>query len=231
MCTSAPPSSSARDLLAGRRFHERRPAQEDRAGALHDDGLVRHRRHVRAARGARAHHDRHLRNAVGRHARLVEEDAPEVVAIGEHLGLERQERAAGVDEVDARQAIVERDLLRPHVLLHRHRVVRAALHGGVVGHDDHLAAGDAADARDDPGSRRLIVVHAEGGQRRQLEERRAGIEQALDPFTDGQLPLLRGAARRTAGRHPAGRWRDGSAARRPVSPCACGSRGTRRSWG
>ena len=29
-----------------------------------------------------------------RHARLVEEDAPEVVAVGEDLGLERQERAA-----------------------------------------------------------------------------------------------------------------------------------------
>ena len=75
-----------------------------------------------------------------RHRRLVVEDAAEVLAVGEHVVLQRQERAAGVDEVDARQPVVQRDLLRAQVLLDRHRVVRAALDGGVVG-DDHDAAG------------------------------------------------------------------------------------------
>ena len=36
---------------------------------------------------------------------LVEEDPAEVLAVGEHLVLHRQERAAGVDEVDARQPV------------------------------------------------------------------------------------------------------------------------------
>ena len=80
----------------------------------------------------------------GRHARLVEEDAAEVIAIGEHLGLQRQERAAGVDEVDAGQAILQRDLLRADVLLDRDRIVGAALDRGVVGDDQHLAAGRRA---------------------------------------------------------------------------------------
>ena len=96
-----------RDLFARGRLHERRAAEEDRARALDDDGLVGHRGHVGAARRAGAHHHRDLRDPLGRHPRLVEEDAPEVVAIGEDLGLQRQERAARVHEVDAGQAVLE----------------------------------------------------------------------------------------------------------------------------
>ena len=48
-------------VLAGRRLHERWAADEDRAGALDDHGLVAHRGDVRAAGRARAHHDRDLR--------------------------------------------------------------------------------------------------------------------------------------------------------------------------
>ena len=109
-------------------------------GALHDHALVAHRRHVGAAGRARAHDGRELRDAVGRHARLVVEDAPEVVAVGEDLGLQRQVGAAGIDQVDAREAVLERDLLRAQVLLDRQREVRAALDGRVVGDDHALAA-------------------------------------------------------------------------------------------
>ena len=41
-----------RHVLAGRGLHQRRAAEEDRAGALDDDRLVAHRRHVGAAGGA-----------------------------------------------------------------------------------------------------------------------------------------------------------------------------------
>ena len=71
---------------------------------------------------------------------LVVEDPAEVLAVGEDLVLHRQERAAGVDQVDARQPVLQRDLLRAQVLLHRHRVVGAALDRGVVGDDHALAA-------------------------------------------------------------------------------------------
>ena len=97
-----------RHVLAGRGLHERRAADEDRPGAAHDHRLVRHRRDVRAACGARAHHDRDLRDALRRHPRLVEEDAAEVLAVGEDLGLEREERAARVDEVEAREPVLAR---------------------------------------------------------------------------------------------------------------------------
>ena len=70
-------------LLAGRRLHQRRPAEEDGALIAHDDALVRHRRHIGAAGGAGAHHDRDLRDAQRRHARLVVEDAAEMALVRE----------------------------------------------------------------------------------------------------------------------------------------------------
>ena len=162
-----------RHVLAGRGLHQRRPAEEDRARAANDDGLVAHRRHVRAAGRARAHHEGDLRDPGRGHPGLVVEDAAEVVAIGEDIGLEREEGTAAVDQVDARQPVLEGDLLRAKVLLDGHRVVGAALDRRVVGDDHACRALDPADACDDPGAGGLVVVQARGGQRAQLEERRA----------------------------------------------------------
>ncbi len=52
---------------------------------------------------------------------------------------------------------------------------------------DALAAGDPADPGDDPGAGGLVVVEAVGGERRELEERRAGVEQAVDALARQQL--------------------------------------------
>jgi hypothetical protein len=131
-----------------------------------------------------------LRDALGRHAGLVEEDAPEVIAVGEHLRLQGQERAARIHEVDAGEPVLQGHLLSAHVLLHRQRVVGAAFHRGVVGHNHHVAARDSPDARDDARRGRLVFVQAVGRQRRQFEECRAGIDELLDALAHGKLPLL-----------------------------------------
>ena len=89
------------DVLTGRGLHQGRAAEEHAALILDDDVLVRHRRHVGAAGGARAEDHRDLGNAERAHARLVEEDPAEVIAVGEDLGLQGQERPAGVHEIDA----------------------------------------------------------------------------------------------------------------------------------
>ena len=175
-----------RHVLAGRRLHERRAADEDRPRALDDHRLVAHRRHVCAAGGARAHHHGDLRDPFSGHARLVVEDAAEVLAVGEDLGLQRQKGAAGVDEVDARQPVLLRHLLRAQVLFHRQREVGAALHRRVVGDDDALLPLDDADAGDDPGrgrARRTVPR----GERVQLEQRGARVDQPVDPLAGGQL--------------------------------------------
>ena len=174
-------------LLAGRRLHERRSTEEDRPGSAHDHGLVAHRRHVGASGRAGAHDDGDLGDALGRHPGLVEEDTAEVIAVRKDLVLHRQERASGVHEVDARQAVLLGHFLRPQVLLHRERVVGAALDGCVVGDDHALDALDDADAGDQAGPWSYAAVLLPGGERVQLEECRAGIEQPLDSLTREQL--------------------------------------------
>ncbi len=186
-----------RDDLPGGGLHQRRAGQEDGALPLDDDGLVAHRRHIGAARGTGAHDAGDLRNAGRRHVRLVEEDAAEMVAVGEDVGLVRQVRAAAIDEIDAGQPVLLRDLLRPQVLLHRDRIIGAALDRRVVADDDAFAARHAADAGDDPGAVDVALVHAIGGERRELEERRAGIDQALDPFARQELAAFGVALART----------------------------------
>jgi hypothetical protein len=73
------------------------------------------------------------------------------------------------------------------VLLDRQRVVRAALHGRVVGDDHALASLDDADPGHDPRRRRVAVVQLPRGERIELEEGGAGIAQKVDAFAHGQL--------------------------------------------
>jgi hypothetical protein len=105
----------------------------------------------------------------------------------EHVVLVRQVGAARIDQVDAGQVVLLGDLLRAQVLLDRHRIVSAALDGGVVTHDHALLAGHAADAGDDAGCGRGVVVHLERGQLGEFEEGRAGIEQHLHAVARQQL--------------------------------------------
>lgn len=182
-----------RDDLAGRSLHQRRTAEEDGALVAHDDALVRHRRHIGAARGAGAHHDRDLRNAGCRHLGLIVEDAPEMPLIGEDLVLQRQERAAGIHHVDAGQIVLPRDVLGAEMLLHRHRVVGPALDRGVVGDDDAFAPSNASDAGDNARRMHVAAIDTIGGQRRQFQECRAGIDQKIDAIACQHL-AARGVA-------------------------------------
>src|SRR4029450_1174033 len=108
--------------------------------------------------------------------------------IREDLGLEREECAARVDEVEARKPVLLRDLLRTQVLLDGQREVRAPLHGGFVPAAPALPPFDDADPGDDPGRGRLPVVDIPRREGVQLEERGAGIEEQVDPLTRGELP-------------------------------------------
>ena len=194
------------DDLAGGGLHQRRAAKKYRALVAHDDGFVAHRRNVCAAGGARAHDHGDLRNAGRRHVGLVEEDAPEVFLVRKYLVLARQVCAARVDQVDTGQPMLLGHALRTQVLLHGDRVIRAALDRRIVADHHALAARDAADAGDDPGARRLVAIHAVGGQRRQLEERGARIEQHFDAIAGQQFaaPHVLGAGRLAAARAPSG---------------------------
>ena len=53
-----------------------------------------------------------------------------------------------------------------------------------------------------PARRRVVVVQVPRGERRELEERRAAIEQLVDALAHRQLALLAMALRRTGRRPP-----------------------------
>ena len=184
------------DLLACRRFHERRAAEEDRRGSAHDHGFVAHRRYVGAAGRAGAHHRRDLRDPRRGHRRLVEEDPSEVIPVGEHFSLHGEVCAAGVDEVDTGKPVLQRHLLCPQMFLHGQREVRPALHGGVVRDDHALPTLDDADACDDPCGRGLAPVAVPGRKRRELEERATGIDEPVDALSREELSRGHGASPR-----------------------------------
>ncbi len=176
-----------RDDLTDGGLDERRPAEEDRALVPHDHGLVTHRGNIRAAGGAGSEDCRQLRDALGTHPRLVEEDAAEMLTVGEDLILLRQERPAGVDEVEAGKPVLERDLLRTKMLLHGERQVASALDRRVIADDHHVSSVHEADAGDHARPRHLSPVHPVRGERRHLEKRAAFIEQSRDPLPRQQL--------------------------------------------
>ena len=177
-------------FLAGRGLHERRAAEKDRARALDDDRLVGHRGHVRAAGRAGAHDDGDLRDALGGHPRLIEEDAPEVLAIRKDLGLQRQKRAAGVDQIDARQPVLERDLLRAHVLLdgdgkYVPPLTVASLATIITSRPDTRPMPVTM-----PAAGASLSYRSQAASARQLEERRVGVEQLRDALAHRQFALL-----------------------------------------
>ena len=174
-------------LLARGRAHQRGSPEKDGSLLPHHHNLVAHGWNVGAARGARPHNHRHLGDAQGRHLGLIVENASEVVAVGKHLGLQRQESAAGIHQVDAGQVVLQGNLLGAKVLLDGYRVVGAALNGGVVGQDHHLFALDYADTSHNAGRRFLAVVHLPCRQRAELEEGRIGVNQTVDPLPGQHL--------------------------------------------
>jgi len=182
-----------RHLLPRGRPHERRATEVDGALLPHDDVLVAHGGHVGAARRGRTEDDRDLRDAGGGHHRLVVEDAP---TGREDLRLQGKEGPARVDEIDAREPVLERDLLGAELLLDGQRVERAALHGHVVGDHHDLPLRDGPDTGHEPARRRGVPVDPFGAERRQLQERRPRIEEALDALAHEQsAPLHMPAAR------------------------------------
>src|SRR5262245_35440522 len=120
-----------------------------------------------------------------------------MVAIGEHIRLKREERSAGIHEVKTRQAVLHCNFLRPQVLLHCDWEICTALHRSVICNKDGLMTLNHADARNETGAWRLIVVHAVSRDRAEFEERCVRVQYPIDSFTDEHLapffvPLYRG---------------------------------------
>ena len=161
--------------------------QKDRALFFHNDRHIRHGRHICPARRTRPHNHSDLRNAFGAHLRLIVENPAKVIAVGENFVLIGQVRAATVDQIDAGQIVLFGDLLCTQVLFDGHRIIGAALHGGVVAHNHHLVALHPANACNDTRTRGGAIVHAMGCRRANFQKGGSGIEQVRDTLTGQHL--------------------------------------------
>ena len=110
-----------------------------------------------------------------------------MIAVGKHLFLPRQERTAGIHEVNAWQVVLLRNFLRPQVFLDGQRIVRATFDGGIVGDDHALDTVYAPHAADDSGRGYLVVVDFPGRQLADFEERRVLIKEGTNPFAGQHL--------------------------------------------
>ena len=73
------------------------------------------------------------------------------------------------------------------MLLDCQREIRAAFDGGVIRDDDALASLDDPDAGHDSRRRRRPLIQLPGGERTQLEEGAARIDEPVDPLAGGEL--------------------------------------------
>src|SRR5690348_8441605 len=87
-----------------------------------------------------------------------------MLLVGKDFGLPGKENSAGIDKIERREPVLERDFLRPKMLSDSLSVIGAASDGGVICGDQAPATGDLPDARDDARGGNFIVIQA---QRRQ----------------------------------------------------------------
>src|SRR4029434_1558524 len=100
--------------------------------ALGHQQLVAHHGQISATCNARTHDSRDLRNSARRHDGIVGEDPAEIVCIRKNVFLQRKENTGGVDEIDRRDMILQRDLLGSKHLLGSHWKERAGFYGGIA---------------------------------------------------------------------------------------------------
>ena len=110
-----------------------------------------------------------------------------MLAVREDFGLVRQVRTAAIDQINARQMVLLGDFLRAKVFLHRHREIGTTFHRGVIADDHAGASGYLTNARDHTCTGGLVIIHAIGRQRADLQKGRARINQLLNPLTRQQF--------------------------------------------
>jgi hypothetical protein len=178
--------------LARRGHQQRWPGEERARTPAHHDHDVGEARHVGAARRARAVLHGDHRDARGREARQVaEQAAPENEAFDLVFG---EVGARALHQMHEGQAVLQRDLLHAQDLLQPARLDRAGVDARVAGHHHAAHAGHEAHARDHAatGHRllRVLCVLQVAGQRAQRHIGRTRIQQQGDALARQQLAAL-----------------------------------------
>jgi hypothetical protein len=113
-----------------------------------------------------------------------------MLTVRKDLSLMWKVGAARINQIDARQVVLSRDLLRTQMLLDGQRKISPAFNSRVVRNDQHLSFGHAPNPGNDAGARRFAAVKPVGGEWSDLQERRPGIEEARDSLARQELAAL-----------------------------------------
>ncbi len=138
-----------------------------------------------------AHDGRDLRDAHRGHDCVIAKHASEIVGVGEDIFLQRQEHAGRIDQINRRNVILDRNVLRADDLLRRHGKERPGFDRGVI-HDQHEQSSVyASQSRDHTRRRRAapLFVHLVCGIEPQFEELGVTVDQQRDALARGQ-PLF-----------------------------------------
>src|SRR5439155_26452909 len=107
-----------------------------------------------------------------------------------YAALIRQVHTRGIDQVDDRNALPHRDLLRAQDLLDRLAPPRPGFDRRIIGHHDDRPAAHAAEARAGAGGRRLPIVLVPGDEQTDFDPRTVPVEQRGGALARGELALI-----------------------------------------
>ena len=178
------------DVFVDRHFHDGWTTQVNRRIAAHHHHFIGQRGNVRSTGGGHTEHGGNLGQALGRQVALAEENIAEVITIREHPIPLMQIGATAIHQIDARQLMLLGNFLGTDMLLHRFRIIGAALHSGIVGDDDTELAVHHADSGDDAGAVHLAAVLLVCSQRGKFQERCARVHQQVDALAGQQFAPL-----------------------------------------
>ena len=179
-------------LLAGGHLHQRRPGQEHLGAFLDHHDVVGHAGDVGTAGGGVAEHQRDGRDARRRQPGQV---AEHLAAGDEDLLLRGQVGAAGLDQRDHRQPVLQGDLVGPQDFFSVHGLLVPPLTVGSLATTKHSTPATDADAGHHAGADGEVACPTPASGL-QLEERRVGVEQQLDALARRSACRGRGGVRR-----------------------------------
>lgn len=123
---------------------------------------------------------------------MIIEDATKVVSVRKDIRLVRQVRTAGVDEIDAWEAVFLSDCLCSEMFLHGYWIIGASFDRAIICHDHTLHTLHTSHNRNDTASGHIFPrIDLMSSKSRQLQERASSISQGGDSTTQVSLRTLR----------------------------------------
>ncbi|MNS49189.1 hypothetical protein D3C72_817890 [compost metagenome] len=127
-------------VFTNRRFYQVRSGQEDRGITIYHQRLIAHDRQVRPTSHTTTGYSCDLGNSHSTHLCIISEYTSEMLLVREDLVLHRQVYTRTIHDIDHRQAVFHRNLLKAQVFLTRNREPGPGFNRIIIGNDHTLTA-------------------------------------------------------------------------------------------